>query len=61
MKVAVIGTGTLGPSVARVFSQCDKIDRVYLCKGRESSKDGKLKIVHAWKACGKEKVESGTD
>lgn len=47
MRVAVIGTGTLGPSIAQVFSQCDKIERVYLCKGRESSKDGKPKIERA--------------
>lgn len=42
MKVGIIGTGTLGPSIAQVFAQCDQIEKVYLCKGRESSKkDGK--------------------
>lgn len=45
MKVAIIGTGTLGPSIASVFSECDSIDEVYICKGRSSSKsDGKDKI-----------------
>lgn len=38
MKVGVIGTGTLGPSIAQVFAQCEDTDTVYLCKGRESSK-----------------------
>lgn len=38
MKVAVIGTGTLGPSIAQVFSQCEKVEKVFLCKGRASSK-----------------------
>lgn len=38
MKVGIIGTGTLGPSIAQVFAQCDRIETVYLCKGRESSK-----------------------
>ena len=45
MKVAVIGTGTLGPSIAQVFSQCEKVDKVFLCKGRDSSVgSGKDKI-----------------
>lgn len=45
MRVAIIGTGTLGPSIAQIFSQCEKVEKVYLCKGRESSKcDGKDKI-----------------
>lgn len=49
MKVAVIGTGTLGPSIAQVFSQCEMVETVYLCKGRASSKsDGKDKIVKAF-------------
>ena len=49
MKVAVVGTGTLGPSIAQVFSQCEKVEIVYLCKGRESSKsDGKEKIEKAF-------------
>lgn len=38
MKVGVIGTGTLGPSIAQVFAQCEETETVYLCKGRESSK-----------------------
>ena len=38
MKVGVIGTGTLGPSIAQVFAQCEDTEIVYLCKGRESSK-----------------------
>ena len=38
MKVGIIGTGTLGPSIAQVFAQCDETEIVYLCKGRESSK-----------------------
>ena len=41
MKVAVIGTGTLGPSIAQVFSQCGEVEEVFLCKGRPSSqRDG---------------------
>lgn len=39
MKVGIIGTGTLGPSIAQVFSQCEDVDVVYLCKGRESSRN----------------------
>jgi 3-hydroxybutyryl-CoA dehydrogenase len=46
MRVAVIGTGTLGPSIAQVFSQCEKIEKVYLCKGRESSKHTGLESVN---------------
>lgn len=38
MKVGIVGTGTLGPSIAQVFAQCDEVEIVYLCKGRESSK-----------------------
>lgn len=38
MKVGVVGTGTLGPSIAQVFARCEKTETVYLCKGRESSK-----------------------
>lgn len=37
MKVGVVGTGTLGPSIAQVFAQCEQIETVCLCKGRESS------------------------
>ena len=38
MLVAVIGTGTMGPSIAQVFYQCKNIDGVLLCKGRTTSK-----------------------
>ena len=38
MRVGVVGTGTLGPSIAQVFAQCEETEIVYLCKGRESSK-----------------------
>ena len=38
MKVGIVGTGTLGPSIAQVFAQCEEIEGVYLCKGRETSK-----------------------
>ncbi|WP_029201569.1 3-hydroxyacyl-CoA dehydrogenase family protein [Oribacterium sp. NK2B42] len=60
MKVAVIGTGTLGPSIAQVFAQCDMIEKVYLCKGRESSKsNGKDKIDQVLnKLVVKEKISS---
>ncbi len=45
MDVAIIGTGTLGPSIAQVFSQCKSVEKVFLCKGRESSSSsGKDKI-----------------
>lgn len=49
MRIAVIGTGTLGPEIAQVFSQCGKIEKVFLCKGRPSSKsDGKEKLREAF-------------
>ncbi len=45
MRIAVIGTGTLGPSIAQVFSECDDIEEVLICKGRSTSlSDGKDKI-----------------
>ena len=45
MKVGIIGTGTLGPSIAQVFAQCEEVEKVYICKGRESSKkDGKTSV-----------------
>ena len=45
MKVAVVGTGTMGASIAQVFAQCKGIERVLLCKGRKSSNNnGKKKI-----------------
>lgn len=57
MKVAVIGTGTLGPAIAQVFSQCDRIDRVFLCKGRHGSREGKPIIAKAFdKLVAKEKI-----
>lgn len=62
MKVAVIGTGTLGPSIAQVFSQCEIVDTVFLCKGRASSKsDGKDKVEKAFsKLVAKEKISRET-
>ena len=49
MKVAVIGTGTLGPSIAQVFAQCEKVETVFLCKGRLSSQNsGKGKVEKAF-------------
>lgn len=49
MKVAVIGTGTLGPSIAQVFSQCDAVEKVFICKGRESSRsNGKDKLIKSF-------------
>ncbi len=47
VKVAVIGTGTLGTTIAQVFSQCDRIGRVYICKGRQSSREGKEIVARA--------------
>ena len=45
MKVGIIGTGTLGPSIAQVFAQCEEVETVYICKGRESSKkNGKTSV-----------------
>lgn len=38
IKVAVIGTGKMGFSIAQFFSQCECVEKVYLCKGRDSSK-----------------------
>lgn len=37
MNVGVVGTGTLGPSIAQVFAQCEQVEVVCLCKGRVSS------------------------
>lgn len=45
MKVAVIGTGTLGPAIAQVFAQSEIADIVYLCKGRDSSKRNGLNSI----------------
>ena len=45
MKVGIIGTGTLGPSIAQVFAQCDKIEKVYLCKGRPSSQSDGVRVI----------------
>ena len=58
MKVAVIGTGTLGPAIAQVFAQCEMVEKVYLCKGRSSSKkNGFESITKAYdKLVAKEKV-----
>ena len=49
MKIAVIGTGTLGPSIAQTFAQCEEIEKVFLCKGRLSSKqNGKDRIAASY-------------
>ena len=57
MKIAIIGTGTLGPQIAQVFAQSEWTEVVYLCKGRETSKDGKDKVVQAYqKLVAKEKI-----
>lgn len=48
MTVGVIGTGTLGPSIAQVFAQCESIDKVYLCKGRASSKNNGKDAIQKW-------------
>ncbi len=37
MKVGIVGTGAVGPSIAQVFAQCGEVEIVYLCKGRECS------------------------
>lgn len=45
LKVGIIGTGVLGPSIAQVFAQTEDVATVYLCKGRASSiNDGKDSI-----------------
>lgn len=58
MKVAVIGTGTLGPSIAQVFSQSEGVEKVYLCKGRDTSKsNGKDKLEKVYeKQAAKKKI-----
>ena len=58
MRIAVIGTGTMGPSIAQVFSQCGKVEKVFLCKGRPSSAgSGKDKVASAFgKLIAKEKM-----
>lgn len=45
MNVGIIGTGTLGPSIAQVFAQCEQVEKVFLCKGRESSKNTGLEAI----------------
>lgn len=62
MKVGIIGTGTLGPSIAQVFAQCDRVETVYLCKGRESSnKDGLASIQKSYdKLISKGKLSEAT-
>ena len=37
IRVAVIGTGTMGQSIAQAFSECAEIERVFLCRSRETS------------------------
>ena len=62
MKVGIIGTGTLGPSIAQVFSQCDQVEKVYLCKGRESSSCTGLEAIQSSynKLIRKEKLDQET-
>lgn len=61
MKVAVIGTGTLGPAIAQVFSQCIRVEQVLLCKGRQGSREGKPVIEKAFeKLIVKERVDRKT-
>lgn len=49
MTIAVIGTGTLGPAIAQVFAESKSIRRVYLCKGRDTSKsDGKEQLIKVY-------------
>lgn len=62
MKVGVIGTGTLGPSIAQMFSQCDQVEKVYLCKGRESSTRTGLEAIQSSfnKLIRKEKLDQET-
>lgn len=49
MKIGIVGTGTLGPSIAQVFAQCSEIETVYICKGRDSStRDGKSTIIKTY-------------
>lgn len=46
MKVAVIGTGTMGPEIAQMFAQSGCAEKVLLCKGRKNSRgDGKDRIA----------------
>lgn len=58
--IAIIGTGTLGPSIAQVFAQCESIKKVYLCKGRpESKRTGKDDIERSYtKLVSKGKISS---
>lgn len=57
MKIAVIGTGTLGPQIAQVFAQCVDTEVVYLCKARKGSREGKDRIAKAYqKLVNKEKI-----
>ena len=62
MKVGVIGTGTLGPAIAQVFSQCDDVEAVYLCKGRESSKKDGMDAIrkNLARLVSKEKISQET-
>lgn len=62
MKVGIIGTGTLGPSIAQVFAQCDQVEKVFLCKGRESSSRTGLESIEKsfHKLISKEKLDQNT-
>ena len=40
MKVAVIGAGTMGSSIAQAFAQNDAVEKVYLCDIKQEFADG---------------------
>ena len=49
MFSAVIGTGTIGPQIAQVFAQSECMEKVYMCKGRDTSThDGKKVVMNKW-------------
>ena len=59
MKVAVIGAGTMGSSIAQTFAQNDAVDTVYLCDIKEEfAEGGKGKIKkNIDKLVAKEKID----
>ena len=61
MKVAVIGAGTMGQSIAKAFAQCDDFDKVYLCDIKtEFAEGGLAKIKKGYeKLVSKGKLEQG--
>lgn len=60
MNIAVIGTGTMGTSLAQVFSMCNEVNLVHICKGHELSKnDGITAISNGFeRMIKKNKIES---